>query len=147
MDKETINYIQRNFDILNSIEKEKSESFTKWIRHIITILIGMLTILIAFKTEKSTTTLQHILFSTILSSIGVGVISGTIFLFHEIDEFKQELKFQKDSLVKRLRGDSTTIFHKEIKRKMIYKICEYIFYISSILSVMLLIVYGIFLDK
>ena len=93
MAKETIDYIQKNIDILDSLEKGKSESFIKWIRHIITILIGMLTILIAFKSAKFVNCFHHILFSTILSLIGTGIISGTIFLFHEIDEFKQELKF------------------------------------------------------
>ena len=58
----------------------------------------------------------------ILSLIGIGIVSGTIFLFHEIDEFKQELKFQKECLSKRLKGDFTTIFHNEIKRKKIYKV-------------------------
>jgi Na+/proline symporter len=147
MDKETVDYIQKNIDILNSLERGKSESFTKWIRHIITILIGMLTVLIAFKSEKSITCFQHILFSTILSLIGIGIVSGTIFLFHEIDEFKQELKFQKECLSKRLKGDFTTIFHNEIKRKKIYKVCEYTFYTSSILSVLTLVIYGIMLDR
>jgi dolichyl-phosphate-mannose--protein O-mannosyl transferase len=147
MDKETVDYIQKNIDILNSLEKGKSESFMKWIRHIITILIGLLTVLIAFKSTKSINYFHHILFSTILSLIGTAIISGTIFLFHEIDEFKQELKFQKESLSKRLKGDFTSIFHREIKRKQIYKVCEFIFYGSSILSVLTLIVYGIILDR
>jgi len=147
MDKETVDYIQKNIDILNSLEKGKSESFMKWIRHIITILIGLLTVLIAFKSAKSVNCFHHILFSTILSSIGTGIISGTIFLFHEINVFKQELKFQNESLSKRLKGDFTSIFYREIKKNRIYLICEYLFYSSSILSILTLIIYGIILDQ
>jgi hypothetical protein len=147
MDKETVDYIQKNIDILNSLEREKSESFMKWIRHIITILIGLLTVLVAFRSDKSIDCFQHILFSTILVFIGSGIIFGTIFLFHEIDEFNQVLKFQKESLSQRLKGDFKSIFHKEIKRKMIYSICEYIFYGSSILSILTLIIYGILIDR
>jgi len=147
MDKETVDYIQKNIDILNSLEKGKSESFMKWIRHIITILIGLLTVLIAFKSAKSVNCFHHILFSTILSSIGTGIISGTIFLFHEINVFKQELKFQNESLSKRLKGDFTSIFYREIKKNRIYLICEYLFYSSSILSILTLIIYGIIIDQ
>ena len=146
MDKETVDYIQKNIDIFNSVEKQKSESFIKWIQNIITVLIGLITILITFKSHKSVGCFQHNLFSIILSLIGLGIISGTIFLFHEIDELKQVRKFQLQSLSQRLKGDFKTIFHSEIKRKKIYLICEYIFYISSILAIPALIIYGIIQD-
>lgn len=146
MDKETADYIQKNIDIFNSVEKQKSESFIKWIQNIITVLIGLITVLVTFKSHKSVGYFEHNLFSIILSLIGLGIISGTIFLFHEIDELKQVRKFQLQILSQRLNGDFKTIFHSEIKRKKIYLICEYIFYISSILAITALIIYGIIQD-
>lgn len=41
MTKEIVDYRQKNIDKVESLEKEKKESFTTWIRHILTILVGL----------------------------------------------------------------------------------------------------------
>lgn len=127
--KEIVDYIQKNIDKLESLEKEKTESFTTQIRHILTILIGLLTVLIAFTKNKIEDCLTLYLFSVILISIAISVIAGIVFLFHQISNLKKTLILQKEALNKRLSGDLKSILSGNIKTKRIYRICEYIFYL------------------
>lgn len=147
LDKSSVDYLQKNIDKVDSLEKEKSESFTTWIRHIITILIGLLTVLVAFSKNNIADSVTLYLFSGILISIAVSVITGIIFLFHQISDLKQTLIFQKEALNRRLSGDFNTILSGNIETKKIYKICEYIFYTFSILTVVLLVIYGILINR
>jgi hypothetical protein len=143
MSETRIEYLQKNIERIDSIEKDKSEKFTQWIKHIITILVGLLTILVALKNDKTGNGLNDILFSTILSLLGTAIISGIIFLFHQIDEFEQTLKFQRESLDKRFKGDTSSVLIQSIVKKRVFKVAEFIFYISSVLTIILLVVYGI----
>lgn len=147
LDKNTVDYLQKNIDKLESLEREKSESFTIWVRHILTILVGLLTILVAFNKNKIGDCLTFYLFSSILISIAISVIAGVCFLFHQISDLKQTIFFQREALNKRLSGDFKSILSDNIKTKKIYKISEYIFYIFSLLTIILLVIYGIIINK
>jgi ABC-type Fe3+-siderophore transport system permease subunit len=147
IDEDTVNFFQKKIDKIESLEREKSESFSTWIRHILTILVGLLTILVAFNKSKIEDCLTYYIFSGILISIALSVITGIIFLFHHVSNLKQTLNILKEALNKRLSGDLNSIFFENIKTKPIYKICEYVFYIFSILTVVLLVIYGIRISK
>lgn len=147
LDKETVDYLQKNIDKVESLERDKSESFTIWLRHILTILVGLLTILVAFNKNKIDDCLTFYLFSSILISIAISVIAGVIFLFHQISNLKQTIVFQREALNKRLSGDFKSILSDNIKKKIIYKLCEYIFYTFSLLTIILLVIYGILINQ
>lgn len=147
LDKETVDYLQKNIDKVESLERDKSESFTIWVRHILTILVGLLTILVAFNKNKIDDCLTFYLFSSILISIAISVIAGVIFLFHQISNLKQTIVFQREALNKRLSGDFKSILSDNIKTKNIYKLCEYIFYTFSLLTIILLVIYGILINQ
>ena len=147
LDKDTVDYLQKNIDKVESLEKEKSESFTTWIRHILTILVGLLTVLVAFSKNKIEDCITLYLFSSILISIAISVITGIVFLFHQVSDLKQTLIFQKEALNRRLSGDFKFILSGNIKTKKIYKVCEYLFYVFSILTIILLVIYGILINN
>lgn len=142
----TAEFLQKNIDRLESWERYKSDSFTSWIRHIITILVGLLTILVAFSRNSVDDCVTLYFFSSILISIAVSVVAGIIFLFHQISELNQIIKFERKALNKRLKGDFNSTFSFSITTKKIYKICEYIFYLFSILTIILLVIYGILIN-
>jgi len=142
----TAKYLQEKLDKLESWERYRSDSFTTWIRHIITILVGLLTILVAFSRNSVDDCITLYLFSSILISIAISIVSGIIFLFHHISDLNQIIKFERETLDKRLRGDHNSTFSQSIITKKIYKICEYIFYIFSVLTIILLVIYGILIN-
>ena len=143
MEQERIDYLQKIIDQIDIIENQKSDKLTQWIKLIITILVALLSILVAFKTNKPESYANNLLFASILSLLGIAVISGLVFLFQQIDEFKQALKFQRESLKKRFEGDITSSFGMEINKRIVFRIAEYVFYISSVFMIILLVIYGI----
>ncbi|KIX22441.1 hypothetical protein SY27_00895 [Flavobacterium sp. 316] len=147
LDKDTVDYLQKNIDKVESLERDKSESFTIWVRHILTILVGLLTILVAFNKNKIDDCLTFYFFSSILISIAISVITGVTFLFHQISNLKQTIDFQRKALNKRLSGDFKSILSDNVKTKNIYKICEYVFYTFSLLTIILLVIYGMLINQ
>jgi len=148
LDQDTANYLKKNIDKVESLEKYKTDSFVSWIRHIITILVGLLTVLVAFGKNNIDNCFILYLFSSILISIAISVITGTIFLFHQISEMKQTIKSERQMLNIRLSGDIYSILKGDvIKIKLIFKICEYMFYTFSILTIIQLVLYGIMINK
>jgi hypothetical protein len=137
-----IEILNKNIPIIENIENRKTELQTNWIKNIITLLVGLLSILVAFKSEKPETEFIHLLFSLTLILLGLSVLSGIVFLYHPIDVLIQKEKFHLESLSKRLRGNME-ILDFSVKERKTLKFFSWLFYISSVTSVISLICYGI----
>ena len=134
--------LNANIPIIKNIENRKTELQTNWIKNIITLLVGLLSILVAFKSDKPETEFIHLLFSLTLILLGLSVLSGVVFLYSSIDILARNEKFQWESLGKRLRGNQE-ILTSSIKDRKIFVFFSWLFYISSVTSVISLICYGI----
>lgn len=137
-----IEILNENIPIIENIENRKTELQTNWIKNIITLLVGLLSILVAFKSDKPETEFIHLLFSLTLILLGLSVLSGIVFLYHPIDVLIQKEKFHWESLSKRLRGNME-ILDFSVKERKTLKFFSWLFYISSVTSVISLICYGI----
>ena len=140
--EEEIEILKENFPIIERIVNKKSELLLSWIRNIITLLVGLLSVLVAFKSDKTETELTHLLFSQTLILIGLAVLSGIVFLYSSIDVQARNEKFQWESLSKRLRGNKEVLTTSLNDRK-IFVFFSWIFYMSSVTSLISLIWYGI----
>ena len=134
--------IQENLKIIQPLENRKSEQQSNWIKNIITLLVGLISVLVAFKSDKPETEFIHLLFSQTLILLGLSVLSGIVFLYSSIDVLARNEKFQWESLSKRLRGNQE-ILTASIKDRKIFVIFSWLFYISSVTSLISLIFYGI----
>lgn len=142
-EEQRVNEILReNIPIIEDIQNRKDESLSNWIKNIITLLVGLLSILVAFKSDKEETELIHLLFSQTLILLGISVLSGVVFLYSVIDRLKRKELFHMESLSKRLRGNRE-IFDTSINDRKIFVFFSWLFYISSVTSVISLIWYGI----
>ena len=142
MNNEIKEILKENLSIIEVIESKKSELHSNWIKNIITLLVGLLSILVAFKSDKPETELTHLLFSLTLILLGLSVLSGVVYLYNAIDVLNRKEKFHWESLSKRLRGNQE-ILETSIKNKKIFVFFSWLFYISSVTSVICLICYGI----
>ena len=142
MNNEIKEILKENLSIIEVIESKKSELHSNWIKNIITLLVGLLSILVAFKSDKPETELIHLLFSLTLILLGLSMLSGVVYLYNAIDVLNRKEKFHWESLSKRLRGNQE-ILETSIKNKKIFVFFSWLFYISSVTSVICLICYGI----
>lgn len=144
MDKITVDYLQKKLDEITSLEKNKSELLSKWISLIITILVGLLSVLVTFGTNKNNDCFNQYLFSFILISLACGIISGVYYLYHQIDETIQEIKIQRNNFEIRITtGDINSTLQNTIPENRYFKIGKNIFLIASGLTILLLVIYGI----
>jgi len=141
-ENDLIEYIDKQMVVISNLRKEKNTSTENWIKHILTLLTGLLTILIAFKSNEVFSNLNHQLFSYTLISIGLSIFSGAVYLYNTVDLLARTIKFDLESLSKRMRGDND-LHIGVIKPKLMYVVFQYLFYISSLCSLALLIAYGI----
>ena len=121
MNNEIKEILKENLSIIEVIESKKSELHSNWIKNIITLLVGLLSILVAFKSDKPETELIHLLFSLTLILLGLSVLSGVVYLYNAIDVLNRKEKFHWESLSKRLRGNQE-ILETSIKNKKIFSI-------------------------
>jgi hypothetical protein len=134
--------LRQNIPIIEDIQNKKDESLSNWIKNIITLLVGLLSILVAFKSEKPETEFIHLLFSLTLILLGLSVLSGVVFLYSVIDRLKRKEIFHSESLSKRLLGNQE-ILNVSINDRKIFVFFSWLFYISSVTSVISLVCYGI----
>jgi hypothetical protein len=134
--------LRANIPIIEDIQNRKDESLSNWIKNIITLLVGLLSVLVAFKSDKPETELIHQLFSLTLILLGLSVLSGVVFLYSSIDRLSRKEIFHVESLSKRIRGNRE-LLNVSIKDKGIFVFFSWLFYISSVASVISLICYGI----
>lgn len=79
-------------------DKEKSEYFS-FLRHLTTISIGFLGLLIGLKPDVLPNEYSKILFLVTIVLLSLGVLFLTICLFHETIQSREELKVRKKQLV------------------------------------------------
>lgn len=143
MNNELIDNLNNINETLNDYRNKRSANKEGWIKHILTLLTGLLSVLVAFNSNDEFTNSSHLLFSCTLVSLGLCIFSGVVYLHHTIDLLNQKIKFHEVGLSKRMTGDLSLI-SDVIKTKLIYQVFRYLFYLSSFASLVFLILYGIF---
>lgn len=144
-EQERIEIYRQSIPKIEEIVEKKSQLQSNWIKNIITLMVALISVLVAFKSDKSEPKLIHFLFSQTLILLGVSVISGVILLYSEIDKLARNEEFLWESLRARLLGNNK-LLSTLIKGKKIFVFFAWLFYISSIMSVISLICYGIMKD-
>ena len=143
MDQNEYQYYSNLINEISDRESEHSTKLINWVKHIVTILIALLSVLVAFGTTKDLNGYLQIIFSAILISIGIGIFSGVVFGYKSIDELSQISKNKRIALHRRLNGETDNLITISINRKWYFKLAEIIFLLSSSLSIILLVIYGI----
>ena len=142
IDDRTLEIYNLYLTTIESIVNKKSEMLISWIKNIITLLVGLISVLVAFKSDKQEPEFIHLLFSLTLILLGISVLSGVVSLYNEIDRLSWHLSFQQESLKIKLSGDDQ-IHYFCSKDKNIFVFFSLLFYITSLASLISLICYGI----
>ena len=143
MDQNEYEYFSNLINEISDRESEHSTKLINWVKHIVTILIALLSVLVAFGTKNSLDGYLQLIFSAILISIGIGVFSGVVFSFKSIDELSQINKNKRIALHRRLNGETDNLITISINHKWYFKLSKIVFLLSFSLSIILLVIYGI----
>lgn len=140
----TLKDLEKHNLALNEIQEKKRNTFAEWLKNIITIATGLLAILISLKTKKSESIEEHFLFTFSIISIGLGILSGVIFLFSDINILSLFESKKKEQISRLLDGENYAIDHITFPKFYVY--IKYICLFSFFCSFISLIYYAILSD-
>src|SRR4051812_3555475 len=83
---------------------ERNEKRYAWIRYLLLLASGSLSVLISFNKDKQLTCLEHILFSIALLSLGLGILFGVIYLYVEVDVLSWKVNILVENIKLRAEG-------------------------------------------
>jgi hypothetical protein len=134
--------IKELFELQSQMHKEK----VGWTKHLISVETIFLGLMISLHREKSLSGSIHMMYTLGLALCAIAVLSGTIFLFCEVQIATQKLEHYKEWLKKRLNNQPSSempIFGNVSK---VFLLFFYLFVSSSLLSMVSFVVYAIIKD-
>lgn len=141
------NDIKDTYEKYKELENKSHDLFSNWIRTIIAISAGLVSVLVSLRQNKSDTQLEHILFSTTIIGLTLGILSGAILLHRQIALTDKHRKWYWERLADKLFDSNQTDVVEILKVSIIYKMAKYIFYLSLTISLLALMVYAVLKDS
>lgn len=134
--------IQKKLIEIKETQDKRQEKYYSWLKSIITLSVGLFGIIISFKSGKSDSITQLIFFIISISSLALGILSGIIVLYTEVNILDKLRKSQQEYLLKMIDGTTENIEIDWVKRGRFYEIVEIICFFSYTTSLISLIVYS-----
>jgi hypothetical protein len=132
-----------------STNEEFNESQTefhkkRWdfLRYIILLGSGSLSVLASFHKTPDPNSIAHKLFQLSIVLVGFGILTGGVALYSEVYASLRVLKHHASNLLKQSRGEPP-ILYASIPVPKILRVCEILCYISLMLFVIALVFYVI----
>ncbi|MEX0290500.1 MAG: hypothetical protein AB3N14_15450 [Flavobacteriaceae bacterium] len=107
-----------------------------------TISVGLMGILISFKSDDSTSSIKSLFFIITISSLGLGILCALIVLFSEVNILNRTRKDRIGYMISRLDGKDGLEL-KEIKPGWIYQFAYKLSFLFYFFALLALIGYGI----
>lgn len=137
--------VDKHVDKLIEAQELRHSKYYTWMKNIITLAIGFLGIIVSLKSDNLQNYYQYIFFVFTISLLVLGILSGTLVLYSEIDLLNKKRQFEQVNLG-RVLNDEKIIKHQAINRRKIYDISEYVCIFSFVLSLISIIVYSTLSD-
>lgn len=134
--------VNKRINEIGEIADERNEKTYTWFRTIVTISVGLVGILISFKSDETTSSLKSLFFVITISSLGLGILFSLVFLLAEVNVLNRTLKNRTKYLFSRLDGKDELEIEK-ILPAFSYKIAYYLSFVFYIIALFGLIGYGI----
>jgi hypothetical protein len=129
---------------LTALAEKRYTKYYDWIRHLILISAGLIGILVSLKSNTSNNTCETIAFITSICSLGIGILTGSVSLYGEIDSLDKARKLYANRLIEIMKGKTYDVPFDTIDKRPIYRIMELICFISLFIAMISLITYGVF---
>ena len=137
--------IKNHLNNILDTQKKQTESYFSFLRHLATITIGFLGLLIGLKPENLPNYNSKVFFLVTISLIAFGILFLSICLFYETKKYSQEIKVLQKHLNEYLDSDKkkdVQISHLNPGNLEIFEITTFILLILSIFSLILYVYYS-----
>ena len=134
-----------NMQQILDLGKSQAEKDSAWMQNVIVMASGFLGLLIALHDKPSKDSTEHCLYAIILCVIGLGILTGVVYLYAETNTYMRLRKnFHKSLLTDADQPVGTPTVVKPYKIFFVAKLISVVCFFSS---VPLLIMYAIMVDS
>jgi len=137
--------VEKHVDRLIEAQELRHSKYYSWIKNIITLAIGFLGIIVSLKSDNLQNLYQYIFFVITISTLAIGILAGTLILYSEIDLLNEKRKLEQINLG-RVINDKEIIKHQALNRRKIFDVCEYVFIITFVISLISIVIYSTLSD-
>ncbi len=126
-------------------QQKSEEVYFSFLRHLTTLCIGFLGLLIGLKPEKLPNHYSELLFFVTISSLSLGILFLSICIFYETKNARIEMKVRRQFIIDYIDNPSDNKFQiKQVPKgfRSVFEVISFGLLISSILCI---IVYSYFL--
>jgi hypothetical protein len=131
------------FQQLATLIKQREEKRYAWLRHLLLLASGSLSILVSLRAGTQTVGFPHYCFATALASLGLGILLGAISLYGEVRTAHDLVKRMSEEGLRRLQNPGTPDELISSQLPTGYAFAETFCYLSLIVSAISLVVYAI----
>jgi hypothetical protein len=140
-----MNQLEQEFINVGKTGNLRNEKREEWLKQVLLCATTLLGILISLHKEKSDNELEHYLFCSTIGIISLGILSGSITLFSNVNALHRFVRKRTKELLsdEKVQYSNTHI----AKPYKVFDLARNICYISFFLSIPILVWYAILLDK
>ena|ERR1700722_15585947 len=123
------------------VQEEKDTKKYAWLRHIILMASGSLSVLISLHKDNICGVLTHVLFGASIALLGVGILCASIALYGEVHLAALRVKETGQYIIRQRKGDANPPF-SFLDMPPIFVVCEKICYVCLVLAIIFLVLYS-----
>ena len=124
---------------LSESVKKRNEKYYAWIRHLILLASGSLTVLVALYTKQPVSGFSLFCMKAAWVSLGLGILLGSVCLHGEVKSAVEMARLMGEAVSSPRYGH--TAIHVILPAR--YKACEYACYVSLVCAVVSLVLFGV----
>jgi hypothetical protein len=123
--------------------QQREEKRYAWLRHLLLLAAGSLSVLVSLRTGASTVGFQHYCIVTALASLGLGILFGAFSLHGEVWLAGDVVKRMGEEAIRLLKNSGTSDEPISCQLPARYDFAERSCYFSFVVSVISLVIYAI----
>jgi hypothetical protein len=126
-------------NILSEAVKKRNKKYYAWMRHLILLASGALTVLVSLHSDQQLSAFPLRCMKTAWVSLGIGILLGSVCLHGEVKSSAETVRL----LAKGLSGPHPGNITVHVRLPARYRLCEYVCYVSLICAVVSLVLYAV----
>ena len=135
------------FDKYKQTADKWHDLYSAWVRGIIVVSAGLVSVLVSLRQNKSDTEIEHVLFSATIISLTLCILTGVIVLHRQVELTGKERKFYFQALKDKMFHGDKSVKADYLEVSKLYEIVEYVFYASATISLLALTSYAVLKDS
>jgi len=132
-------------EIAKLVQQREEKRYT-WLRHLLLLASGSLSVLVSLRTGVHTVGFQHYCIATALASLGLGILFGAVSLHGEVRTAHDIVKAMTEEGIRQLRNPGTPDETVSSTLPARYTLAEKLCYLSLVISVVSLVAYAIIIN-